>query len=58
MGEQRLRRIAVSRLHLPDGRVLYNQVVELENEIPRCHFPLTEELASTEWLGGDYYWKE
>lgn len=58
MGVQKLQRIAVSRLHLPDGRVLYNQVVELDNEKPHSHFPLTEELASTEWLGGDYYWKE
>lgn len=58
MREQKLRRIAVSRLHLADGRVLYNQVVELENEKPHSHFPLTEELASTEWWGGDYYWKE
>lgn len=58
MESKKLRRIAVSRLHFPNGRVLYNQVVELEGEILKSHFPLTEELASTEWLGGDYFWKE
>lgn len=58
MERNKLRRIAVSRLHMPDGRVLHNQVIELENEILQSHFPLTEELASTEWLGGDFFWKE
>lgn len=58
MESKKLRRIAVSRLHLPDGCVLHNQVIELDGEIPKIHFPLTEELASTEWLGGDYFWKE
>lgn len=53
-----LRRIAVSRLHMPDGRVLHNQVIEMEDGAPHRHFPLTEELASTEWLGGDFFWKE
>ena len=58
MESKKLRRIAVSRLHFPNGRVLYNQVVEVEGELPKSHFPLTVELASTEWLGGDYFWKE
>lgn len=50
-----LRRIAVSRLHLPDGRVLRNQVIELEGGTPVRHYPLLEELPATEWLGGDFH---
>lgn len=50
-----LRRVAVSRLHLPDGRVLYNQVVELDGDVFVRHYPLTEELPFTEWKGGDYF---
>ncbi len=50
-----LRRVAVSRLHLPDGRVLYNQVVELDGDVFVRHYPLTEELPFTEWRGGDYF---
>lgn len=49
------RRIAVSRLHLPDGRVLRNQVIELEGSVPVRHYPLLEELPATEWLGGDFH---
>ena len=50
-----LRRIAVSRLHFPDGHVLYNQVVEMCGDVYVRHFPLTEELPFTEWRGGDYF---
>ena len=50
-----LRRVAVSRLHLPDGRVLYNQVVELDGDVFVRHYPLTEELPFTEWRGGEYF---
>ena len=51
------RRIAVSRLHMPEGPVLSNQVVEFDAEgYPICHYPLTEEIHSTEWHPIDYYW--
>ena len=50
------RRIAVSRLHLPDGTLLNNQVIELSDGIPQRHYPLVHELPATEWLGGDYVW--
>ena len=50
------RRIAVSRLHLPDGHVLHNQVIEMEDGIPVKFHDLLKEEPFTEWLGGDYYW--
>ena len=50
-----LRRIAVSRFHFPDGRVLYNQIVELDSDVYVRHYPLTDELPFTEWRGGDYF---
>lgn len=54
-----VRRFAVSRLHLPDGRVLKNEVIEVTPSAdgPRFrHYPLVGEQAFTEWLGGDYDW--
>ncbi len=52
-----MRRIAVSRLHLPDGTVLKNQVLELsaDEKSVTNYYPLTQELPFTEWRGGDYY---
>ncbi len=52
------RRFAVSRLHLPDGRVLSNQVIETMDEKVVRYYPLTEELPFTEWHPIDYYIKE
>ena len=52
------RRIAVSRLYLPDGTVRYNQVIELENGKVVSFYALTEELPYTEWLGGDFVLSE
>lgn len=49
------RRIAVNRLHLTDGRVLYNQVIEFSDNKPLRFYSLTEELPFTEWVGGDYF---
>ncbi len=51
-------RIAVSRLHLPDGSILVNQVLEYDGERLLRYFPLTEELPFTQWIGGDYELKE
>ena len=53
-----MRRIAVRRLHLPDGQILTNQVIEFADDGSQRYFPLTEELPFTEWLGGDYYWEK
>lgn len=52
------RRIAVSRLHLLDGTVRCNQVIELENGKVVSFYALTEELPYTEWLGGDFVLSE
>lgn len=52
------RRIAVSRLHLPDGRALSRQVVELLDGCPVRYYPLAGELPFTEWLGGDYWFTD
>ncbi len=36
--------------------MLQNQVVEFDAEgYPICHYPLTEELHSTEWYPEDFY---
>lgn len=50
------RRIAVKWLHLPDGRVLKEQVVEMEADKPVRYYPLDGEPAMTEWLGGHFFW--
>lgn len=52
---KKCRRFAVNRLHLPNGGVLFNQVLEVQDESVLAFYPLTEELPNTEWLGGDYY---
>lgn len=52
------KRFAVSRLHLPGGRVLCNQVIEVGADGRVAYYPLERELPFTEWRGGDYYLKE
>lgn len=57
---QNKQRIAVSRLHLPDGQVLKNQVVETRlaedgHTLRTIYYPLREELPFTEWHDMDYY---
>lgn len=42
-------RIAVSELHLPDGSIVYNYVIELDNNVVLSYYPLYEELANTIW---------
>lgn len=51
------KRLAVKWLHLPDGKVLSNQVVEFEEETPVAHYALTKELPFTEWFGGHWDWE-
>lgn len=52
------KKIAVARLHLPNGPVLYRQVLEFEDGHLVRYFALTEELPFVEWHGGDYYLQE
>ena len=52
-----MKRFAVRRLHLPDGRVLVNQVIETDSNGLMRYYPLVDELPFTEWRGGDYYWQ-
>jgi hypothetical protein len=50
----RIRKIAVNRL-LPSGEVLYQQVIELNEEgIPVGYHALVAEESFTEWIGGEY----
>ena len=49
-------RFAVSRLHLSDGTLLKNYVIEGNDKGDAVrYYPLKEELPFTEWRGGDYY---
>lgn len=50
-------RRAVLRLHLPDGTILYRQVVEEHAGKYLRHYDLVEEMPQTPWLRGDYYVK-
>lgn len=50
-----MEQIGVSRLHLLDGTIRHNQILIFENKKLICYFPLTEEIAFTKWIGGDYY---
>ena len=52
-----MKRFAVSRLHLLDGTVLNNQVIEITDSGQITYYSLTDELPFTEWHGGDYYLK-
>lgn len=54
---ENITRLAVLRLHLPDGTVLGRQVVEECSGRYLRHYPLTEETPQTVWLRGDYYLK-
>lgn len=52
-------KIAFSRFHLPDGRVLHREVVEFgEDGAPVGHYPLLSELPFVVWKDEDYYWKQ
>lgn len=53
-----LRRLAVARLHLLDGRILHDQVLFLDaQERLWAYENLTKELHSTPWYKGDWYEK-
>jgi hypothetical protein len=49
-----MKRIAYAQVQLPDGTLLKRQVVEFANGVYLRHFPLTEELAFTEWRNEKY----
>ena len=56
--QNRREAIAVRRLHLPDGRVLPMQVVELDAAGRTCAYhAMKGEEAFTQWRGGDFYWE-
>lgn len=55
MSVQRKSQIAFSRMLLPDGRTLRNEVVVLDAEgYPISHFPLISELPFVEWRDATY----
>lgn len=47
-----MRKIAVSRIYISKEEFYNNHVVELLNSAVVNHYPLTQEQAMTEWLGG------
>ena len=49
-----MKRIAYAQVELPDGTLLKRQVVEFSEGKYLCHYPLTEELAFTEWRNEKY----
>lgn len=52
-----MKRVAVARLRLQDGRILKNQVVETagsDDKTVTRFYPLGEELPFTEWHDADY----
>lgn len=61
MNPRLVRRFAVKRLHLPNGEVLNDQVVEMlqaDGKTTYRHYPLDHEFAFTEWVGGDFFLTE
>lgn len=49
MNNERVQRLAVSKLQLEGEQMLYNQVLEIENGKVIRYYPLLAELAYTEW---------
>ncbi|MBO7295170.1 MAG: hypothetical protein J6U65_07135 [Bacteroidaceae bacterium] len=49
-----MKRIAYAQVELPDGTLLKRQVVEFSEGKYLRHYPLTEELAFTEWRNEKY----
>ncbi len=51
------RRVAYPAVTLPDGTRLKREIVVFAADgTPKAHFPLTEEVAFTEWRGTEYAW--
>lgn len=51
------KQIAFSKIILPSGEILKRHVVVFdENNQPTRHFPLSEEIAFTEWQDRTFYW--
>lgn len=46
---------AVSRLHLPNKKVLRNQVVVVKDDRVVDFFTLKHEIPFVEWRGGDFF---
>ena len=49
-----MKRIAYAQVELPDGTLLKRQVVEFSEGQYLRYYPLTEELAFTEWRNEKY----
>ena len=49
-----MKRITYAQVELPDGTLLKRQVVEFSEGQYLRHYPLTEELAFTEWRNEKY----
>ncbi len=47
-----MRRVAASRVFINEKEFHNNYVVELFEHLVMNHYPLTNELPMTEWLGG------
>jgi CTP synthase (UTP-ammonia lyase) len=50
--QEQFRRIGAHEVHLPDGTILHQAVVELIDERVVNYYEFTDELPMTEWLGG------
>ena len=50
--QQSIRKIASPLLKLPNGHLLKQQVVEIQEGVVVNYFQLTSELARTEWWSG------
>ena len=49
-----MKRTAYAQVELPDGTLLKRQIVEFSEGQYLRHYPLTEELAFTEWRNEKY----
>lgn len=47
-----IRKVASNILIIQDKEFYKQHVVELLDDIMIAHYPLTQEIANTEWLGG------
>lgn len=50
-----LRRCGAHEVHLPDGSLLYQAVVEIEEGRVVNYYEFRHELPMTEWLGGEIH---
>lgn len=52
------KQIAFAEVVLPDGEILHREVVVFDENLKAVsHFPLTHEIAFTEWQNKRYNWQ-